>query len=82
MVLFLVLETGKGLLIAAALVRSTKLLDLDEYVTGDLRFSLPLRSKCVPRAGFAKHSAMRLVFSGEEKFRSLRNYGENPIARF
>jgi hypothetical protein len=28
-VLFLVLKTGKGLLIAAALVRPTKLLDLD-----------------------------------------------------
>jgi len=25
---------------------------------------------------------MRLVFNGKEKLRSLRNYGENPMARF
>jgi hypothetical protein len=41
-----------------------------------------LRSKCVSKAGFAKQSAMRLVFNGKEKLRSLSNYGENPIARF
>jgi hypothetical protein len=33
-------------------------------------------------AGFPKQSAMRLVFNGKEKLRSLSNYGENPIARY
>ena len=82
MLLFLVLKTGKGLLIAAALARPTKLVDLDAYVTGDLRFSLASRSKRGSKAGFAKQSAMRFVFNGKEKLRSLSNYGENPIARF
>jgi hypothetical protein len=36
----------------------------------------------VSKAGFAKQSAMHLVFNGKEKLMSLSNYGENPIARF
>jgi hypothetical protein len=36
----------------------------------------------VSKAGFAKQSAMHLVFNGKEKLRSLSNYGENPIASY
>jgi len=36
----------------------------------------------VSKAGFAEPSAMRLVFNGKEKLRSLSNYGENPLARY
>jgi hypothetical protein len=70
------------LLIAAALVGPTKLLDVDAYVTGDLRFSPAPRSKCVSKAGFLKQSAMRLVFNAMEKLRPHSNCGVNPIARF
>ena len=36
----------------------------------------------MPKAGFAKQLAMRLVFNSKEKLLSLNNYGENPIARY
>jgi len=36
----------------------------------------------VSKAGFPEQSAMRLVFNGKEKLRSLGKYGENPIARY
>jgi hypothetical protein len=39
------------------------------------------RSKCVSNTGFAKQSAMRLVFNGKEKLASLSKCGENPIPR-
>ena len=34
------------------------------------------------KARFAKQSTMRFVFNRKEKFRSLNEYGENPIARY
>jgi hypothetical protein len=40
------------------------------------------RSKRVSKARFAKQSAMRFVFNGKEKLRSLSKYGENPITRY
>jgi hypothetical protein len=80
-VLFPVLKTGKGLLIVAALARPTKLVDVDAQVTGDLCLPLAPRSKCVPKAGFAKQLAMCLVFNSKEKLMALSNYGENPMAR-
>jgi hypothetical protein len=36
----------------------------------------------VSKVGFFKQSAMRLVFNGKEKLRSLSEYGENPMARY
>jgi hypothetical protein len=71
--LFLFLKTGRGWLIAAVLVHPTKLADLDAWVTGDLRFSLASRSKCVSKPRLAGQSAMRFVFNGKEKLRSLSN---------
>lgn len=37
------------------------------------------RSKCVSKAGFAKQSAMLIVFNGKERLRSL---SKNPIGRY
>ena len=36
----------------------------------------------MPKTGFVKQLAMRLVFNSKEKLLSLNNYGENPIARY
>jgi len=36
----------------------------------------------VSKAGFAKQSAMRIVFNTKERLTSLSKYGENPVARY